>query len=89
MNAAEIYLLLITPFGTLWADPVQGWVLMRARAYAGPVPTFAPSTLFNVPDLVTIFPPGRYWWAVVVDDNQDGFPDPDGDVADFVLTIIS
>jgi hypothetical protein len=86
LNAAEIYLLLVTPFGSFWADPVQGWVSTPARAYAGPVPTFAPLTFFNLPDVATL-PPGRYWWVVVVDNDQDGVPD--GDVADFVLTIIS
>jgi hypothetical protein len=85
VNVAEIYVALLTPFGTFWADPARGFVPTVTRAYAGPLSTSAPAPLFDVPNF-TGFPPGRYWWVIIVDRDQNG--SPAGEMADFVLTII-
>ena len=81
--AAEIYVGVFTAFGLYWVHPANGFVPTLARAFAGPLPTFAPSPLFVLPDVAEL-PPGAYLWLILVDDDTDGVPG--GDFADFVLT---
>jgi glucose/arabinose dehydrogenase len=85
LDSAEVYIGVFTRFGWFWADPVEGWVPTLARAYAGPLSTFGPSTI--VPSWVTApFPAGVYLWLILVDEQVDGVPT--GDFSDFVLTTI-
>jgi len=85
LGAAEVYIGVFTRFGWFWADPVRGWVPTLARAYAGPLGTFGPSTL--VPSSGTVpLPAGTYFWMILVDEQVDGIPT--GELSDSVLTII-
>ncbi|PYR80896.1 MAG: hypothetical protein DMF87_07300 [Acidobacteria bacterium] len=86
IDSGEIYIGVFTPSGLFWLDPAQGFVPALARAYAGPLPTFGPSTLIDVPDVATL-PSGGYLWFVLADPTVDGVPT--GEFSDFVLTVLT
>ena len=86
LGAAEVYVGVFTPFGLFWLDPTQGFVRTLARLHAGPLPTFGPAELINVPDVATLAG-GVYLWLVLVDEQIDGVPS--GDISDFVMTRVS
>jgi glucose/arabinose dehydrogenase len=84
INAAEVYIGLVTPSGLFWLDPNTGFTRRLARLYAGTLPTFE-QTLGTIPD-VDALAPGHYLWFILVDDTVNGIPE--GDFSDFVLTTI-
>ena len=86
IDPAEVYVAVVTTSGTFWWDPAAGrFVPAVARTYAGPLPGFGPTTLFNVPR-ASVLAPGPYWWVVAVDTDANGTPD--FDVFDVVLTVV-
>ena len=85
LDAAEVYIGVVTPVGVLWLDPGNGFTRKFARAYAGVLPTFE-QTLATIRDVVGLRP-GHYLWFILVDDTVDGIPQ--GDFSDFVLTTVS
>jgi glucose/arabinose dehydrogenase len=87
LPSASVYVGILTPSHVFWLDPVRGFVPDEvARAYNGPLGTFAPSVLITLPD-VGVLSPGLYWWVILVDDDGDGVADVDA--SDMVLTILS
>ena len=85
-NPAEMYVGLVTPFGTYFLDPAAGFVTTPARFYAGPLATFGPVDLVNLANAGAL-PPGTYVWLVVVDADSNGVID--GTFYDYVVTIIA
>ena len=85
LGAAEMYIGVYTPSGFFWLDPVQGLVRRLTRVYAGPLASFGPSSLLNIPN-AGVLTQGVYWWLIIVDDDQNG--SPDGAFSDFVLTAV-
>jgi hypothetical protein len=85
LDTAEIYLGLLAPFGVFWLDPSQGFVTTLTRIYAGPLPSFGPAPLVQLPT-AGVLPPGPYWWVIFVDRDEDGALD--GDITAIVLTVI-
>ena len=86
LDPAEVYVAVATPFGLFWLDPATGTFRSQVTpVYSGPIGTFAPSTLFTIPD-ASLLPPGPYWWFTIVDRDSDGIPD--GDLSDFVFVVI-
>jgi glucose/arabinose dehydrogenase len=83
--AAELYIAVVTPFGMVWLDAVQGFGSAIAPAYVGPLPTFGPAPLLHVAD-VSSLASGVWAWVILVDPVVDGFPT--GEYADYVLTAI-
>jgi hypothetical protein len=85
LDSAEMYIGLSTPFGLFWLDPVQGFTPALSRIYAGPLANFTLSPFVLLPSAGEL-PSGAYRWIVLVDEDTDGTPD--GDVSDFVVTVI-
>ena len=87
LNPAEVYIGLLAPFGVFWLDPSSGgFVAPLTRLYAGPLPSFGPSLVVQLPN-AGVLPPGPYWWFVIVDRDTDGIPD--GEISAIVLTAIT
>jgi hypothetical protein len=90
VDPAEVYIGVATPLGWFWFDPTsQTFVPTRTgtRVYAGPLASFEPVTLVNLPD-ASVLSPGRYWWFITVDRDPNGIQD-DGSAFDLVVTDIS
>jgi glucose/arabinose dehydrogenase len=85
VNSAEMYVALLTPSGVFWVDPTQGFVQTLARVHVGPLGTFGPSTLSNIPDVAGLAP-GGYAWIVLIDADQDGALN--GDFSDVVIAVV-
>jgi glucose/arabinose dehydrogenase len=84
--AAEVFIGVFTPFGLYWLDAVDGFVPRLGRPFTRQLSTFAPSPLLAVSDVAQL-PAGVYLWVVLVDDDVDGAPG--GELADFVVTVVS
>jgi hypothetical protein len=84
--AAEVFIGVFTPFGLYWLDAVDGFVPRLGRPFRRELSTFGPSPLFAVSDVAQL-PAGVYLWVVLVDDDVDGMPG--GELADFVVTVVS
>ncbi len=88
VDPAEVYIGVASPFGWFWFDPTsQTFVPTRTRVYAGPLASFEPVTLVNLPN-VSVLGPGRYWWFITLDRNPNGVLD-DGASFDLVVTDVS
>jgi glucose/arabinose dehydrogenase len=85
IDPAEVYVGLLSPFGVYWLDPSGAFVTPLTRLYSGPLPSFGPLSLLQLPN-AGLLPPGPYWWFVIVDRDADGVPD--GDITAVVLTAI-
>jgi hypothetical protein len=85
VNPAELYLGIATPFGVFWITPA-GVSLAPARLYTGPLPTFGPAALFNIPNVAGL-PPGNYYWFMIVDADSNGVLN--ADYYDIVQTTIA
>ena len=86
VDPSEVYFGVVTPFGTFFADPVFGFVPFPARLYAGPLASFPPSPLIDLPS-AGVLPPGTYTWFMAVDADANGVLD--AAFFDFVVTIIT
>jgi hypothetical protein len=86
LEPAELFVGVIGSAGVLWANPSQGLVPTPTPVYSGPLASFGPSVLVNLPNASALVP-GPYWWFVIVD--RDNNRVPDGDISDIVLTLIS
>ena len=86
LDPAEVYVGVLTPFGVYWLDPSGGFVTPFTRLYAGPLPSFGPSPVVQLPN-AGVLPPGLYWWFIIVDRDGDGTLD--GDISAMVLTAIA
>ena len=84
LSPAEVYIAVVTPAGLLWLDPTQGFRAAVSRVYAGELGDFALSPWLSISG--GTLPAGAYWWIVFVDADIDGVPN--GDIADFVVTVI-
>jgi glucose/arabinose dehydrogenase len=85
LDPADVYVGLLTPSGVYWLDPSVGFVTPFTRFYNGPLPSFGPLPLVQLPN-AGVLPPGLYWWFVIVDRAGDGTLD--GDISSIVLTAI-
>jgi uncharacterized repeat protein (TIGR03803 family) len=81
VNPARVYIGVAAPFGLLWLTP-SGFGTTPAALYTGPLPTFAPATLLNLPN-AAVLPAGTYVWFAIVD------TDGPGDSFDFVQVTVS
>ncbi|HEX4915348.1 MAG TPA: PQQ-dependent sugar dehydrogenase [Vicinamibacterales bacterium] len=86
LSSAGLYVGVIAPFGTYWLDPAAGFVTSFTPLYEGPLPSFGPSPLVQLPS-ASVLPPGAYWWVVFVD--RDGNGAIDVDISAIVLTVIT
>jgi glucose/arabinose dehydrogenase len=86
LNPAEVYVGVRSPFGVYWLNPSGAFVTPLTRLYTGPLPSFGPSPVVQLPN-AGVLPPGLYWWFVVVDRDGDGTLD--GDLSSIVLTVIT
>jgi glucose/arabinose dehydrogenase len=86
VDPAEVYVGLIASFGVYWLDPSGQFVTPFTRLYAGPLPSFGPSTVVQLPN-ASVLPTGLYWWFAVVDRDGDGMLD--GDISSIILTAIA
>lgn len=82
LNPAEVYIGFASPFGVFWFTP-GGLSATPTRLYAGPLPTFGPVPLLNLPS-AGVLPAGTYVWFTIVDHDTDGALD--GHFFDFVVT---
>jgi glucose/arabinose dehydrogenase len=87
LNVGEVYIGLVTFFGTLWLDATSQQFSLTPKPVAsgGPIGSFGPATVFNFPSLAGV-PPGNYWWIVVLDNDQNGMLN--GFLTDAVATIV-
>jgi hypothetical protein len=85
LNPAEMYVGVTGPTGTYFLDPIVGFVPALRRLYAGALPDFPTSTLFNLP-AAGVLPPGTYVWFIVVDADTNGTIN--GTFFDYVVTVI-
>jgi subtilisin family serine protease len=85
INPAEVYFGFASPFGVFWLTP-SGTTPTPTRLFTGPLPTFGPSMVFNLPD-VSALPAGTYWWFMIVDHDSDGAVD--ANFFDLVQTVIT
>ena len=86
VNPAELYIGFVSPLGVFWLTPSGVVGPTPVRLYTGPLPTFGPVTLINIPN-VSALPTGTYWWFMVVDNDADGTVN--GDFFDVVQTAIT
>jgi glucose/arabinose dehydrogenase len=86
LTAARLYVGLIAPFGTYWLDPSIGFATSFTPLYRGPLASFAPSPLIQLPT-AGLLPPGAYWWLVLVDPDDDGVLDDA--ISAIVLTVLT
>jgi subtilisin family serine protease len=70
LDPAEMYIGFASLSGLFWLTP-SGLSATPAPLYSGPLPTFAPITLINVPN-VSALPPGPYVWFMFVDNDTNG-----------------
>ena len=84
INPSEVYIGVRTPFGTLFLDSTLHFVSFPARLYTGPIGSFPPVPLINLPS-ASVMPLGAYLWFAVVDLDANGVVD--GTSFDYVLTI--
>ena len=72
---AEIYVGEARQDGTtLWLNPNTGtFGATVVPAYQGPLGTFGPTSVVNIADVSTLVP-GKHWWLVIVDNDQNGVP---------------
>jgi glucose/arabinose dehydrogenase len=86
LDPSELFVGVISSAGVLWADPARGLVVTPTPVYSGPLASFGPSVLVDLPDASALVP-GPYWWFAIVDGDSNRIPD--GDVSDIVLTFIA
>lgn len=83
VDPAEVYVAVITPsFQILWAT-AGSFSATPAPLCAGPLPSFGPAPLINIPD-AAVLPEGDYYWVTIVDADSNGVPN--GTFVDFVKT---
>jgi glucose/arabinose dehydrogenase len=82
---AELYIAVMTPFGMVWLDPATGYGPAVVPLYTGPVPTFGPVPLVDLPDASGLAS-GAWLWLIMADQVADGVPT--GEFADYVLTVV-
>jgi hypothetical protein len=86
VDAAEVYIGVNTPVGRLWYDAPSRTLVPGLRpAYIGPLTSFGPGTLIDLPNASSLRV-GEYSWFVWVDYDLNGVPN--GGTFDTVLTII-
>jgi hypothetical protein len=86
LNPAEVYIGVAGPTGTYFLDPVLGYVPAVRRLYAGPLSSFAPAAIVDLPAAGAL-PPGTYVWFIVVDGDANGTLN--GTYFDYVVTVIT
>jgi glucose/arabinose dehydrogenase len=86
LTSARLYVGVIAQFGTFWLDPDAGFVTSFTPAYAGPLSSFGPSPLIELPT-ADVLPPGPYWWVILIDRDGDGIVE--SDISAIVLTVIT
>jgi hypothetical protein len=86
LDPSEVYVGVRTPSGVYWLSPSGTFVRPLTRLYTGPLPSFGPSSLVQLPN-AGVLPAGLYWWFAVVDRDGDGALD--GDIAALILTAIA
>ena len=86
LNSATFYLGVLAPFGKYWLDPSAGFVTSFTPAYEGPLWSFGPSPIIQLPE-AGLLPPGPYWWLIFVDRDGDGTVETD--ISAIVLTLIT
>ena len=79
-NPSDLYVGLAAPFGVLFLSDL-GFTPTVKALYHGPLPSFGPVPLFNIPN-VSVLPPGNYTWFILVS-GSTGF------VVDTVQTTIT
>jgi glucose/arabinose dehydrogenase len=85
LSPAEVFFAVVTNVGVLWLDPAtQTFGTAIRSVYTGPVPSFQPVTLIDLPS-ASVLLPGSYWWVLIVDNNANGVPE--GRFVDFIQTI--
>lgn len=82
LNPAELYTGFVSPFGIFWITP-GGLSATPTRLYAGPLPSFGPVPLINLP-AAGVLPAGTYIWFTIVDHDTDGTVD--AHFFDYVVT---
>jgi hypothetical protein len=85
LSPSEVYFGVAAPSGVFFLDPTAGFVPFPARLYAGPLVSFAPTTIVDLP-AAGVLPPGTYVWFAIVDSDSDGAID--GTLFNYVVTII-
>ena len=86
VNPAEVYFGLATASGAFFLDPTFRLSPFPVPLYTGPLVSFPPVTVVNLPS-AGVLPPGTYVWFVVVDANANGVIE--GTFFDYVITFIA
>ena len=85
VNPAEVYVGVAGPTGVYFLDPLLGFVPAERRLYAGALPSFPRTALFDLP-AAGVVPPGTYVWFIVVDADTNGALN--GTFFAYVVTVI-
>lgn len=86
VDPAEMYVGVVTSFGTFFLDATLRLTPLPIPLYTGPLASVASVRLISLPTARAL-PPGAYVWFVIVDTNPNGVIDRT--FFDYVITVIT